>query len=194
MGIVQKRLYKNLTCFNKAADWSSDEHRAITRSALRRSFDSYRWTSSSKKSKPEDALTSRKCRYCTVVKLTILCEITSNRTASFFFFFFFFRKAPPQEPVNKKSERFFFCFFLINNFLYFFERDIRWMRKIKTVTRSNGTAIFFQTAYHFPPIFLIGATAVLRNRILNFFFVFYCISSPLLHSPHQASISVTRQD
>ncbi len=155
---MQKRSYKNLTCFNKAADWSSDGHRAITRSAFCRSSVSYRWTSSSKKSKPEEALTSRKRRYCTVVELTILRETTPNRTASKFF--------NSKSSASRTCKQKIGTFYWINDFLYFFERDIRWTRKIKTVTRSNRTAVFSP--------FCNRATAVLRNGIRNIF-VFYCI-------------------
>ncbi len=87
----------------------------------------------------------RKRRYCAVVELTILRETTSNRTASIFLT----RKAPPLEPVNQKIG----TFYWINDFLYFFEQDIRLTRKIKTVTRLNRTAVFLQTAYRFPPVF-----------------------------------------
>ncbi len=72
------------------------------RSVLRRSSVSYWWTSSSKKYKPEKALTSRKRRNYAMVKLTILCKTTSNRMASKFLT----RKASPQEPINKKSGMF----------------------------------------------------------------------------------------
>ena len=154
---MQKRSYKNLTCFNKAADWSSDGHKAVTRSALRRSSVSYWWTSSSKKSKPEKALTSRKRRYCAVVELTILRETTSNRTASIFF--------NPKSSASGAYKQKIGTFYWINDFLYFFERDILWMRKIKTV-KWNGR--FLPNGYRFPPRFLIGATAVLRNGIRNF--------------------------
>ncbi len=131
---MKKSSYKILTCFNKVADRNSDGHRAITRSALRRSSVSYWWTSSSKKSKPEKALTARKRRYCAVVELTILRETTSNRTASIFF--------NPKSSASGACKQKIGTFYWINDFLYFFERDIRWTRKIKTVTRSNGTAVF----------------------------------------------------
>ncbi len=42
---------------------------------------------------------------------------------------------------------------------------------MKAVTRSNGTAVFQQTAYRFSPVFFYFATAVLQNGIRNFFFI-----------------------
>ncbi len=167
MGIVQKSSYKILTYFSKAADWSSDGHRAITRSALRRSSVSYWWTSSSKKSKPEKALTARKRRYCAVVKLTILRETTSNRTASIFF--------NPKSSASGACKQKIGTFYWINDFLYLFERDIRWTRKIKRATRSNGMAVFQQTAYRFSPVFLFcDGRSTERNSKL--FFYSYCTS------------------
>ncbi len=157
---MQKSSYTILTCSNKAADWSSDGHRAITRSALRRFSVSYWWTS------PEKALTSRKRRYCAVVELTILVEPTSNRMASIIF--------NPKSSASGACKQKIGTFYWINDFLYFFERDIRWTRKIKTVTRSNGTAVFQQTAYRFFP-FINCAKAVLRNGIRNF------ILTPTVH-------------
>ncbi len=78
-------------------------------------------------------------------------------------------------------------FYWINDFLYFFERDIRWTRKIKTVTRLNLTAVF--------SLFFNCATAVLRNGIRNFFFVFYCNWGPSICNMHKSSkIDVTILD
>ncbi len=68
-------------------------------------------------SKPEKALTARKRRYCAVVELTILRETTSNRTASIFF--------NPKSSASGACKQKIGTFYWINDFLYFFERDIR---------------------------------------------------------------------
>ena len=132
---MQKSSYKNLTCFNKAADRSFDE-RGLHLVGLLLATDF-----SSKKSKPEKALTSRRHRYCAAVELTILRETTSNRTASIFFTW----EASPQEPVNKKSE----CFIGQTIFYNFFEWGVQWTRKIKMVTPVKWNSHFYQTAYRF---------------------------------------------
>ncbi len=153
-----KSSYKNLTCFNKAADQNFYGHTAITRSALCRSSVSYWWTSNSKKS-INFKKTSRKHRYCVVVKLRILCETASNRMASIFFT----QKAMPPGACKQKIG----AFYWINDFLYFFERGMQWTRKIKTVMWSNGTAKWLKSCDNLLLFFLIMWQLFLQNGIRN---------------------------